>query len=151
MRVQIHIGSALCLLTAGVLCAAETKVKMKDLPAAVQKTVTDEIKNATLVGVTKEVENGKTVYELETKMNGRGRDLIIAGDGSIISVEQEVTLGSVPAGAKAAIEKKAAGGKVAKVETVTEGGKVFYEAALVVKGKKSEIKVSADGSPVTQP
>jgi uncharacterized membrane protein YkoI len=133
---------------AGLLFAADTKIQIKDLPAAVQKTVTEQMKNATLVGVAKEIENGKTVYELETKVNGRGRDLMIGGDGAILSVEQEVDLESVPAPAKTAIEKKAAGGKIKKVETVTEGNKVFYEAAMVVKGKNSEIKVAPDGSPV---
>lgn len=128
--------------------AAETKIRVEDAPAPVQKTVQAETKNATLVGLTKEREHGKLVYELETKRDGKSRDLMIGGDGAILSVEQEVALDSIPAPAKAAIEKRAAGGKVSKVEEVTEGGKVAYEAALVVKGKKSEVKFSADGNPV---
>jgi hypothetical protein len=66
----------------------------------------------------------------------------------VLSVEQEVELDAVPAPAKAAIEKKAAGGKVTKAETLTEGKTVTYEAALEVKGKKSTITVRADGSEV---
>ena len=65
-----------------------------------------------------------------------------------MSVEQEVTLDSIPAGAKAAIEKKAAGGKIIKVETITKGNTVTYEAALQKGSRKSEVTVAADGSVV---
>jgi uncharacterized membrane protein YkoI len=96
----------------------------------------------------KEVENGKTVFELETKVNGRGRDLMIEESGAVLSVEEEVTLDSIPEAARAAIEKQAAGGKITKVETLTIGKTVTYEAAVVRKGKTSEIAVAADGSAV---
>jgi uncharacterized membrane protein YkoI len=130
------------------LGAAEKKIKIQDLPPAVQQTVKEQTRNATLVGVTKEVENGKTQYELETKANGKTRDLMIDDSGAIVSVEQEVTLDSIPAAAKVAIEKKAAGGKITKVETVTKGATVTYEAALQKGSKKSEVTVAADGSEV---
>ena len=110
----------------------------------------DQTKNATLVGVTKEVEKGKTQYELETKANGKTRDLIIDESGAIVLVEQEVSLDSIPAPAKAAIEKKAAGGKITKVETLTKGNTVTYEAALQKGLKKSEVTVTADGTEVKE-
>lgn len=49
--------------------AEETKVKMKDLPPAVQKTVQEQTRTAKLRGLAKEVENGKTCYEAETTVN----------------------------------------------------------------------------------
>jgi len=52
------------------------------------------------------------------------------------------------AAAKAAIEKKAAGAKITKVETLTKGGKTTYEAAITKGKKTSEITVAADGSAV---
>jgi uncharacterized membrane protein YkoI len=117
-------------------------------PAAVQKTVKEQTKNAILVGLMKEVENGKTVYELGTKVNGHGRDLMIDAAGAVLSVEEEVTLDGIPAGARAAIQKQAAGGKITKVEILTEGKVVRYEAAVVKNGKTSETAVKADGSAV---
>jgi uncharacterized membrane protein YkoI len=129
------------------LIAAETKVKVADLPPAVQNAVKEQTKNATLVGVSKEVEKGKTMYEVETKVNGKGRDLMLDSAGAVVSVEEEVDLVSIPAAAKAAIEKKVAGGTLKKVETVTEGSTVFYEAAIKTKaGKNTEVSVNADGS-----
>lgn len=47
---------------------------------------------------------------------------------------------------KAAIEKRAAQGKISKVEKVTENGNVTYEAAISGKGKKSEVEVDKAGS-----
>lgn len=127
---------------------AATKVKMQSLPAAVQKTVKEQTKNATVLGIIKETENGKTVYEVESKVNGRGRDFIVDAAGALLEVEEEVSLDSIPAGAKAAIEKKSAGGKITKVETLAKGKTVTYEASVAIKGRTSTISVAADGSEV---
>jgi uncharacterized membrane protein YkoI len=127
---------------------ADTKVKVEDLPAAVQKTVKEQTQSAKLVGVSTEKEGGKTVYELETTVNGKSRDLMIDSAGAILSVEVEVALDSIPAAAQTAIQKKAGGGKITKVETVTTGSEVSYEAAYTSKsGKKAEVGVNADGTP----
>lgn len=139
------LTSLLFLSTAGF--AADTKVKMEDLPAAVQAAVKEQAKSATVVGLAKEIENGKTMYEVETKVNGKTRDLLLDSTGAVVEVEQEVDLSSIPAAAKAAIEAKAAGGTIKKVETVTKGSAVSYEAAIQTKtGKNIEVAVNADGS-----
>ncbi len=146
MKTLLGISVA-ALLLGSLAMSAEKKVKMQDLPPAVQQTVKEQTKDASLVGLSKEVEKGKTVYELETKKaSGQTRDLMIDSAGAVISVEEEVALESVPAAAKSAIEKAAAGGKVTRVEQVTEGKSVSYEAGIVKKGKKSEIAVRADGT-----
>lgn len=44
----------------GRAVAAEKKLGIQDLPPAVQQTVKQQTRNATLVGLAKEVENGKT-------------------------------------------------------------------------------------------
>ena len=126
--------------------AAETAVKMKDLPPAVQKTVAEQTKGAQIKGMSKEVEKGKTMYEVETTVNGKSRDLLIDAEGSLVSVEEPVAIDSIPPAAKAALEKLAAGGKIKGVESVAKGQTVTY-AAVIVKGlKKSEVVVAADGS-----
>ena len=127
--------------------AAEKKVKMKDLPPAVQKTVQELGRTSTLVGLAKEVEDGKTMYEAETRVNGKTRDVTIDAEGKIVMTEEEVAIDSIPAPARAAIEKESAGGKITLVEKVTKGSDVKYEAALTPKsGKKKEVSFSADGS-----
>ena len=129
--------------------AAAGKLKMQDLPPAVQQAVKDQTRNATIVGLSKEKDKGKTVYEVETKVNGRTRDFMVDATGKVYGVEEEVAIDSIPAAARAAIEKQAAGGKVSRVETLTNDGRAVYEAAIVKKdGKKAEVSVNADGSAV---
>ena len=142
---RLAFSAAASLLVCG-LAAAEKKVQLMDLPPAVQKTVQEETRHAKLVGLAQEEEGGKTVYEAETKIDGKTRDLVIDADGKVIEVEEEIALGSIPAGAKAAIEKAATGGKIERVETLTKAGTTNYEATFTKNGKKSEIIVASDGT-----
>ena len=120
---------------------------MKDLPAPVQKTVQDTLKGGEIKNISKEVEKGVTQYEVESMLNGKHRDFNVDSKGKVIVVEEEVALDSIPGAAKAAIEKKAVGGKLGMVESVTKDGVVLYEAAFTSKsGKKGSVLVKADGT-----
>ena len=128
------------------LLASDTRVQMKDLPEAVQKTVQEQTKTAKLRGLSKEVENGKTYYEAETTVNGKSRDILIDTTGAIVEVEEAASLESIPDAAQKAFKTAAGSGKILKVETVTKGSVVSYEAVVQKGGKKSEVAVNADGS-----
>ncbi|HEX3746228.1 MAG TPA: hypothetical protein VHW09_19950 [Bryobacteraceae bacterium] len=129
------------------LVAREVKVQMKELPPAVQKTVLEQTRTASLRGLTKEVENGKTFYEAETTVNGKSRDVLIDSSGAVVEVEEATSLEAIPAAARKALEQEAgASGKILTVETVTRGTAVSYEAEMQKGGKKSEYAVHADGS-----
>lgn len=119
---------------------------MKDLPEAVRKTVEEQRKGATLRGLAREVENGKTFYEAELKVNGHNKDVLIDPSGAVVEIEEQVSLSSLPAAVKATILKKAGKGKVTAVESITRNNAIeAYEAHVKTAGKKSEIKVGADG------
>ena len=123
---------------------------MKDLPAAVQQAIHAQIEGAAIKGMSAEKENGLGMeYEVETMLNGKSRDLTFDERGTVIEVEQEVALDTLPpAAARAAIEKHAAPGKIVKVETVTRGAVTTYEATYNKGGRSHEVGVKADGSPV---
>ena len=139
----VAAGAILLPYTAAI--AAEVKVKMSDLPPAVQNAVKEQSKGATIRGLSKETEKGKTEYEAELTLNGRNRDVSFDAAGNVISVEEEVSLSSVPDAARAAIQKAAAGGSLGKVEQVKENGKLFYETTIRKGGKSSEIQVDPSG------
>src|SRR5690348_15939177 len=109
--------------------ASANGLQVKDLPTPVQKTVQATVGRGEIKNISKEVENGMTQYEVESMLNGKHRDFNVDATGKLVVVEEEVDLGSIPAAAKAAIEKKASGGKLGMVETVTKGDVVLYEAA----------------------
>jgi uncharacterized membrane protein YkoI len=128
------------------LVAADKKVQMKDLPPAVQKAVQqEESKGAKIVGLAKETEAGKTMYEVETTISGHTRDLLFDPTGKLVETEEETPIAAVPAAVKTAFESR---GKVLKVETLTKGTSVTYEAQVEKNGKKSEVVVDAAGKPV---
>jgi len=133
---------------AGVPVAAAKSLQVKDLPAAVQKTVQDMLKGGEIKNISKETEKGVVQYEVESMLNGKHRDFNVDAKGKLVVVEEEVDIATIPAPAKAAIEKKVAGGKLGMVESVDKGdGNVLYEAAYTSKaGKKGAIVVKADGT-----
>ena len=139
---------SLLLIPASVAADSEKKVKMGDLPAAVQQAVNEQSKDGKIRGLTKEVADGKTIYELELSVNGHGKDVSFDTAGKIVSVEEEVPLASLPEAARSAIQKAVGSGKLQKLESVTENGASFYEASIRKAGKDSEVKVDAKGATV---
>jgi uncharacterized membrane protein YkoI len=134
-------------ILASLATAAEKKLRVEDLSPAVQKTVQEQAKGAEITSIAKESEKGVTQYEVETLVKGKHRDFNVDDKGKLLVVEEEVSLDSIPAPAKAAIEKKAAGAKLGMVEAVKQGNTTTYEAAYTTKGgKKHEVMVNADGT-----
>ena len=64
----------------------------------------------------------------------------------VVETEEQVSLDGIPAGARFAIEKYATGGKVLNVEVVTRDTVTSYEGQVRKAAKKSEVKVSPEGS-----
>ncbi len=130
-----------------VAFAAEIKINIQDLPPAVQRAMKAQTNGATILGASKEREDGRMTYEVETRVNNKGRDLTFAEDGTLLEVEQEVNLDSIPPRAKDAIQRRIGDGIIKKVESVTRGSHVSYEAQFTRNGKNMEVAVNADGSP----
>ena len=137
------------LFSAGIDSAQEKKIKRPELPPAVEKTVAEVIKGATVKGFSEETEKGKTTYEVEMVVNGHTKDVELDPNGAILEIEEEVKMDSLAADVRAGLTAKAVGGKILKVESLTKKGKlVAYEAKVETGGKKSEIQVGPDGKPL---
>jgi uncharacterized protein YxeA len=144
----------LCILSIGSLfsllsVAEEKKISRSELPAQVEKTVTEQSQNATIHGFSKEKEKGKTYYEAEMMVNGHHKDVLIDTNGTIVEVEEEVPMDSLPTAVRSGLQAKAAEGKLQKVESLTKHGKLIaYEAKVLNHGKRSEIQVGPEGRPL---
>jgi len=126
---------------------AEKKLALKDLPLAVQKAIQDELKGGEIKSIGKETEHGVAQYEVETMREGKHRDFNVDTKGKLLVVEEETTIDSIPAAAKAGIMKKVADGKVGMVELFLRSGETLYEAEYTTKaGRKHEVLVKADGT-----
>jgi uncharacterized membrane protein YkoI len=146
--VSIIIG----LATVPVAQAQEKKLTRAELPPAIEKTVVEQTKGATIQGFSTEVEAGKRVYEVALTVNGHARAVSMDEQGHVLEVEDELSISSLPPAVKAALTKAAGKGKIEKVETLTKNGKlVAYEADVKTGTKNSEIQVGPDGKKLAHP
>jgi len=144
----------ICLLIASLVVVAsafaqEKKIKRSELPAAVEKTVVEQSKGATIRGFSEEKEKGQTTYEAEMLLSGHTKDVLMDANGVVIEIEEQVDLQAVSAEVRAGLQAKAGKGKITKIESITKKDKlVAYEAHVVTDGKKSEVQVGPDGKPL---
>jgi Tfp pilus tip-associated adhesin PilY1 len=147
--VAIFLLSAVFVTT---LQSQEKHLKKSELPAAVQKTADQQSVGAMVRGYSSETEDGKLQYEVSLTVDGHTKDVSIAPDGTINEVEEQVFLEKLPDGVRDALLKKAAGGKIIRVESLSKHGKlVAYEAQVSSAGKNFEIQVGPDGASLAHP
>ncbi len=134
------------VLTPNLAVSQDKPIKQSDLPAAVARTVTAETRGATLRGLSKEIEKGKTLYEAEFTKDGHNRDVLIDAAGAVVEIEEQVEMGSLPAPVQAGLKAAAGKGQIIKIESLTKkGALVAYEAQVKTGTKRSEVQVGPDG------
>ena len=149
------------LLPAGVgamqdSAAQEVRVKPRNLPQPVKAAIKENCPRCVIAKATREVEEGVTVYDIEFK--GRGGEIDIAEDGTVIDREVFLNMDGVPLVVQKTIREAAAGARITQLDrseiraelkggqiTKREIPKFVYEAELA-KGKEvAELLVSASG------
>jgi uncharacterized membrane protein YkoI len=124
---------------------SEQKTSLDKLPASVAKALKTQAGEDKITNVSKEKDDGKTVYEATFKRNRRVHDVTVDEKGNLLSDEESVPASEAPKVIRAAIEREFPGAKIEKFERIKEGGKTNYEALLSGGKKREEIKFSADG------
>ncbi len=154
MRIVCVAGVAWTVMLAATFPARaqEKRIQRADLLPAVDSAVAALAPGAAIRGFAEEREDGRTYYEVELLVRRHSKDLLIDSSGTVVEVEEQVALDSLPAAVKAALTRQARPGRIAKVEALTKGGRlVAYEAQVVTAGKRREIQVGADGKPLAHP
>ena len=151
-RTRLIAAIALALLTTGAAQATEKKVKLADLPPAVQTTVDSQAGGNTVTGFTKDTVEGNTLYKANLVVDGRARVITIAPDGTVSSVQNEIAWESVPADIQTTLTKAAGKGKLSDFSSVSTDGKIVsYNAMLETNGNRDRISVrphaAADPAP----
>jgi len=145
-RTQAILGLIVGAFVAVGVRASERKIDRTDLPPAVERTVAAQSAGATVRGFSKEVDKGQTFYEAKLTVSGHSKDILIDANGSVVEVEEEVSLASLAASVQAGLKAGTASGTIKKVESITKNGRlVAYEAHVDTKGKRSEVQVGPDG------
>jgi hypothetical protein len=143
-------AAAIALLAVSALTQeSEKKINRSDLPPAVEKTVVAQSKGATVRGFSQEQEKGKTFYEAKLMLNGKTKDVLMDADGTVVEIEEQVPIESLPPAAHEGLQAEAGNGKIVKVESLTKKDRlVAYEAKVLTNGKHSEVQVGPDGKPL---
>ena len=117
-------------------------VKFADLPPAVAKAMKDAAGDAELKDIELGDEDGTPAYEAVWTANGHKHEIAVAKDGTVLSLEEIISLKEAPEAVRAAIVKEAGDSKVIEVEKVLAKGKTTYEA--VIKKGKGKVQVTFD-------
>lgn len=97
-QIKVHLIAAAVLIGMAIPVVAdekgksrEEKVKLRDCPAAVQKTINDQAEGGKVLEVEKETnKDGTVIYEAEVKKtSGKKIEISVAEDGKLIEVEDE--------------------------------------------------------------
>jgi hypothetical protein len=94
--------------------------------------------NATILNVSREPQDGKIVYEIESRDGSMRRDLLYGLDGQVIEIEEILPADSVPAAVRSAIERDLAGATILGAERVMRGAVTLYEVQIK-KGTRTRI------------
>jgi uncharacterized cupredoxin-like copper-binding protein len=133
--------------TAGVAQEAKKPAATAALPATVATAFTKAYPDAVIKNSSKETENGKVVYEVESVDKGLNRDLLYAADGTVLECEEQVAEADIPAPVLAALKQLYPKATVTKAEKTTKGQAIQFDLAL--KGApKAEVSFLPDGKPV---
>src|SRR5262245_48570124 len=139
-----------------VMLAAGEKVPLDKVPKAVQDAVQARFPKAEITSIEKETNEGKVVYDIELKSEGRKYEMDIQEDGTVLEVEKEVPIKDVPPAVIKAVEAKypkATIKEVMEVNKVTgkEEKPIHYEITIETEDKKTkEVIVSLDGKTVKE-
>jgi len=149
-----------CVAIAAILCTvtyAEKGEKKCSLPAAIEAAVKALFPNGT-ISESKQEEEEIKAYKVEVKDGNSETDVKVAEDGTVIEVESEATIDTVPAAVAAVI--KAQNAEVKEVSKEVKYAKVqvikldtpvtTYSADITKDGKKIEIEIAADGKIIEQ-
>ena len=144
----------LAALTAGIACAtfigaaesAEHRIKRSNLPVQVQRAVDKESAAGKVRGFATETEKGEVYYEAELIVGGHSKDVIFDSNGTVVEVEEEVSLGSLPEAVRRGLVAQAGNRKIIRVESRIKEGQLFgYEAQVKTGAKRFEIHVGPLG------
>jgi hypothetical protein len=124
--------------------AAKASDPAAKLPAPILTSFRTSYPNATIKGVAKETEGGKTAWEVESIDNGLARDLVYNPDGTVVEIEEQIDAASLPAVVSAALKAKYPAATVTKAEKMTKGTTLTYEMALKGAAVKS-VEITPDG------
>lgn len=146
-------GTALALLIlAAVRPAAAENVPLHKVPKPVLDAVRARFENARIVRADKDLEDGKLLYEVTIRQQGRNMDVTLTSEGVILLIKTEIAARDLPEPVARALEHRypKATYKVVEEAVKLEGRQetvAYYEVLLVTAQRKTlEVHVDTEGT-----
>ena len=141
---RLIAGIAFGLVIAAGVYAKEKKIKQSEMPPAVQQTAEQQSagEGNAVTGYTVNKAEGGTLYTMDLVADGLARKTVIAADGTLVSVQQEMAWDKVPADVQTDFTNVSGKGKLGPVSSITKDGKIVtYEAKLEKDGRMNHVQV----------
>lgn len=123
----------------------EQTFKRKDVPPAVLKAFEQAYPKAKMKGFSKEENEGKMVYEIESVEGKFRRDILYNPDGTVVSVEESLSFAELPQAVRDAIAKEYPKAKATRCEKIIKGSTTQFEVVLKSGKEKYEVIFESDG------
>jgi hypothetical protein len=131
--------------------AAQEKIDADKLPQKVKDSLKARFPGAMITQITKEMENGGVVYDIEMTVGGKKHEMDCKEDGTIVDIQNEVDAKALPAAAATAIKTKYPGSTIKEVGEILvvkdkKETRDHFEVIIETSDKKEmELTVSLDG------
>lgn len=149
MKAQFWITTILTifLIALGVANANAKEVSKDQVPKAVLEAFEKAYPNAEEIEFEKEMVEGKVVYEVEYKENGKEFEITYDADGVILQIEETLDVKALPEPIIQAISKAYPKATIEDAERVInpDGTVAAYEVGIKAEGKKLELELDASG------
>lgn len=156
-RITMFLGTALAfsLLISSVVLGQPANAKKGEkgsvqAPKAVLTAFHKTYPKAVIRDISKEVNEGKTYFEIESTDGSQRRDLLYLADGTVFEVEEAWDIGALPKEITATINSKFPHGKLKKAEKITRGSTVQYEVLLENDEENLEVLFDSKGKITSQ-
>jgi uncharacterized membrane protein YkoI len=151
-RIVVIVGSAIALAGLGTGCSSlksgggEQDVTKEQMSSPARATVDNETAGGHVDKITREVERGKTVYDVEATVGGKHMEYLIAdADGTLLGTEVPIEFEQLPEPVRAATEKYFGTTSGLMVMKGVEYGETHYEIEGPKNGKKVEVTFDPAG------
>ena len=133
---------------------AQEKVDPSKLPPKVADALKARFPGAMITQVTKEMENGEVVYDIEMTKDGKKHEMDCKEDGTIVDIQNEIAVKDLPAAAVNAIKAKYPNSTIKEVGEILvvkdkKETRDHFEVLIDTADKKEvELTVSLDGTKI---
>jgi hypothetical protein len=152
MRLYRHKLATSCilvtLLSTPSALAAEQEIPCEVVPRVVRAAFEKAFPKATIKECSKEVEKGKTAYEISSTEGATRRDVLFYADGRLAVIEEAIPIESAPDPVQRAVRNLYPGGEITLAEKITRDGAVLYEFRVKHRGKHVETVFDPSGNEV---